>query len=188
MDKTIEKVATGEFTIKQAIIFIALYLIMRFVEWIAKRIWDSIKESEKPNSHDAEVWKKINSLLDEETVSFWRQHDLGDSFHSNRINPIFSFTFKFRYDKPDIRFLDKKLEVLKEELVAKIKDFSYSLAVESGESLYLKNRFIVFEGDLFSSEERLIVDELNKKADEFVEAYDNLYTAVIKKHLNQKLG
>ncbi len=187
MNNAINKYVLDQLSWNQLLLIACLIYSLRFIEWGIKTLWAKWRNSKKPNSHDLELWQTIKGI--EIEVDFWRGRFIaGGSFSDQKQNALDEFVGRFRYPKPHMKFLDNKLETLKNLLVEKADRFRRTIAENTqegrnGRLSFARDRF----GDSFDDVTSQSISDIDSIADDFVKAFDALHKQVIETLTNKKL-
>jgi hypothetical protein len=125
-------------------------------------------------AEDRQIFSSMRELLAND-IDFFRKHDLGNSFPWKRIDCLDHLSSRGRGAEHE--FLDKELEILRVRLI----DHGTSLVrmiAENTSSLETKPDWVkvspIEEAFKDWTERKEFIDELNRSASRFCEAYDNL--------------
>jgi|GEM_PF-2822203 len=185
MESTLAAYTKGEITLSQTAWFIAIYVCLRLLEWGMKIAWESYQQFRKPNTHDVQVWEKIDSILSEQHIDYWRKHYVCDAFPAKLFSELDDFIQKFKHPSPQTIFLSNKLEKNKLALIEAADNFLKSIC-EAGTDEHGNHLKIDRHKDMPGRFEALS-PILEDKADCMVRAYDNLKIIVIKALINKKI-
>lgn len=185
-EKIVELYSGGNLNLLDWATITVFFLFLSLLKWGAINIWKTWRESKLPNSHDLEVWQKINGKIDRAHIDYWKKHYVCDCFPSDLLHTLEDFIEEFKFSSPHTKFLDKKLEKQKDIFVQSAKDFFYAVLDvgydEHGDKLKLIRDYSM--PDKFQEMQK----DLESKAEKMVISYDNFAELVIKRISNNKVG
>ncbi len=184
-ERIIEQYSSGNLSLSDVGLLVVFYLLIRFLEWGAVNSWKAWNKSKLPNSHDLDVWKKITNRLSHNNIDYWREHNVCDAFPERLFNELDNFIQEFKCSSPQKKFLDKKLEKLRNILVKKVSQFLESIS-DVGTDKY--GTTLKIRRDYSTGEFPAAQKDLKSKAEQMITAYDKLTELVIKKISNKKVA
>jgi hypothetical protein len=130
--------------------------------------------------HDKKVLIKILEVMPSNgSILFIREHDFGDSFNVDDLKDL--FRFDRLSTRPEIHFLDKKIENLRLSLVSDISKFTSFLGFNSWQTRDGTNK--IKEPDEYDdlNEYKKIRDNINELSCMVCDNYDSLIISASKK-------
>ncbi|HEX2859074.1 MAG TPA: hypothetical protein VHP58_02625 [Alphaproteobacteria bacterium] len=123
MDSIWLKYVTTKLDWDQTLIIIFLVWATQLITWGAKKGYDSFEEWRSPNLHDQTVMGRLRSIFSPQILDFLKTHDLSVAFNSKILDPIGEALYYNRFENPDLKFHDQKLEKLRAQLMGSIMAF-----------------------------------------------------------------
>ena len=147
-------------------------LIVGILGTLVGRSW---QRHDNKVAKDKETLSKLIQILPSDGIIFYiRTRDFGLPFSHNVF--ISMDDFMDNCSRPEFFFIDKKLELLRKQLLKCIDDFDSRLAQESFVHVQLENSNSIKPAHEYSDfqEYKSICDELNNLAGKVINAYDKL--------------
>lgn len=182
MEQLWQSYVVGQLNWHQTILIVLLVWATQLITWGAKKGYEALI---LPNIHDQTVMSRIRGVFKTNMLDFLRTHDLSVAFSSKILDPLGEALYYNRFESPDLKFHDKKLEKLRAELLASIKEFWKSYAedvscVENNPEL-----LCVHKTDKRFDPDRkkyiATIEKINNLASDIITKFDALTTAANKK-------
>jgi hypothetical protein len=182
MEQLWQSYVGGQLNWHQTILIIFLVWATQLITWGAKKGYEALV---LPNIHDQTVMSRIRGVFKTNILDFFRTHDLSVAFSNKILDPLGEALYYNRFESPDFKFHDNKLEGLRVQLLASVKAFwkSYTedvSCVENNVELLQVHK----TNERFDPERKkyiATVEKINTLAADIITKFDALTAAANKK-------